>query len=148
MNYAKCFCAFCAQPVEFPIANVGDRVPCPGCGRKIPLRLPLLPLGEREAPRQGRPAGGRKVIGAVILAAVMVAIAGLLPQGQLPILLAIVFGGVIYFAPTIMAHGKRNSTAIFLLNLLLGWTFIGWVIALVWAATKDATASAVPISQK
>ena len=44
-----------------------------------------------------------------------------------------------YFLPTIIAccRGKKNSAAIFLLNLLLGWTFIGWVVALVWAACKD-----------
>lgn len=43
----------------------------------------------------------------------------------------------IYFLPAIMGNGKRNATAIFALNLLLGWTLIGWVIAAVWALTKD-----------
>ena len=45
----------------------------------------------------------------------------------------------IYFIPTLVAHSnkKDDTIAIFLLNLLLGWTFLGWVIALVWAATKD-----------
>ena len=41
---------------------------------------------------------------------------------------------IIYFLPGIIAIlQKRNkSTAIFILNLLLGWTIIGWVAALVW----------------
>jgi hypothetical protein len=45
----------------------------------------------------------------------------------------------IYFIPTFVASSnqKQNVGAIFLLNLFLGWTFIGWVIALVWAATKN-----------
>ena len=45
----------------------------------------------------------------------------------------------IYFIPTFVANSnqKDNATAIFLLNLFLGWTFVGWVVALVWAATKD-----------
>ena len=45
----------------------------------------------------------------------------------------------VYFFPTTIAvlNQKENATAVFLLNLLLGWTFVGWVIALVWAATKD-----------
>ncbi|MDD4923947.1 MAG: superinfection immunity protein [Dehalococcoidales bacterium] len=45
----------------------------------------------------------------------------------------------VYFLPTIVAvvRKKRNALAIFLLNFFLGWTFIGWVVALVWAATKD-----------
>ena len=45
----------------------------------------------------------------------------------------------IYFIPTIIAYSEKkvNSPAILILNLLLGWTFIGWVIALVWAIKKD-----------
>ena len=44
-----------------------------------------------------------------------------------------------YFLPSIIAlfRGKSNSTAIFMLNLFLGWTFIGWVVALIWAVSKD-----------
>jgi hypothetical protein len=49
-------------------------------------------------------------------------------------LLLIILG--IYFLPTIVAGRHHNSGAIFVLNLLLGWTFVGWVIALVWAFTK------------
>ena len=50
-----------------------------------------------------------------------------------------VFSLAIYFLPTIVAviRKKRNTLAIFLLNLFLGWPFIGWVAALVWAAVKD-----------
>ena len=33
-------------------------------------------------------------------------------------------------------RNKHNKLAIFALNLLLGWTFIGWVVALIWALTK------------
>lgn len=42
-----------------------------------------------------------------------------------------------YFLPTIVALARRhqNGLAIFVLNLLLGWTFIGWAIALIWAFT-------------
>ena len=45
----------------------------------------------------------------------------------------------IYFIPTLLALGskKDNFFAIMLLNLLLGWTLIGWFVALIWAATKD-----------
>jgi len=44
-----------------------------------------------------------------------------------------------YFVPTIIAvqDKKQNKTAIIALNVLAGWTFIGWVIALVWALTKE-----------
>ncbi len=38
----------------------------------------------------------------------------------------------IYFLPTLIAVARRthNATGIFLLNLFLGWTGIGWIIAL------------------
>lgn len=45
--------------------------------------------------------------------------------------------GFFYFLPTIVGWNKRNSAAIMTLNILLGWTFIGWVVALVWAMTHD-----------
>jgi hypothetical protein len=43
-----------------------------------------------------------------------------------------------YFLPTLNAAGKKhhNCAAIFLVNLLFGWTFFGWVIALIWSATN------------
>lgn len=43
---------------------------------------------------------------------------------------------VLYFIPTMVGWNHRNVTAIILLNIFLGWTFIGWVVALVWAASK------------
>lgn len=52
------------------------------------------------------------------------------------------FGFLIYFLPTIVAlvRHKRNTLSIFLLNLFLGWTLAGWIIALVWASTVDVPA--------
>jgi hypothetical protein len=49
-------------------------------------------------------------------------------------------GIVLYFLPAIIAFGrsKRDAGAIFVLNFFLGWTAIGWVIALVWALRQDA----------
>ena len=38
-----------------------------------------------------------------------------------------------YLLPSFIAIPKRNAAAIFALNLLLGWTLLGWVVALVWA---------------
>ena len=49
------------------------------------------------------------------------------------------FGFVFYFLPAIIAfaRSKRDAVSILVLNLLLGWTMIGWVIALVWALKQD-----------
>jgi hypothetical protein len=45
-----------------------------------------------------------------------------------------------YFIPTVVAacRGKRNTLAIFATNVLLGWTVIGWIAALIWSLTADA----------
>jgi hypothetical protein len=46
-------------------------------------------------------------------------------------------GAAVYFLPSVLGRKKRNRAAIFVLNLLAGWTFFGWVAALVWAMTKE-----------
>lgn len=45
-----------------------------------------------------------------------------------------------YFLPTIIAvlGKKTNAGGVFAVNLLLGWTLIGWIIALVWALASDS----------
>ncbi len=49
-------------------------------------------------------------------------------------------GTFLYFLPSFIAlvRGKRDTLAIFLLNLFLGWSVVGWIVALVWAAKHDA----------
>ena len=44
-----------------------------------------------------------------------------------------------YFLPTLIAvsSNKRNRLAIFMLNLLAGWTIIGWVGVFIWSLLKD-----------
>ena len=44
-----------------------------------------------------------------------------------------------YFLPTFIAVIRRKSSAagVFFLNLFLGWTFIGWVGALIWSLSAD-----------
>jgi hypothetical protein len=44
---------------------------------------------------------------------------------------------VMYFLPSILGHNKRNAAGIFLVNFFLGWTIVGWVVALFWACTAD-----------
>lgn len=48
-------------------------------------------------------------------------------------------GLLVYMAPGWIAEvrNKRNFNSIAVLNIFLGWTFIGWVAALVWALMKD-----------
>lgn len=53
------------------------------------------------------------------------------------ILVLLVF--IAYFFPAILAFSRshHNATAIAVLNVFLGWTLIGWVLALVWAVTNS-----------
>jgi T4 superinfection immunity protein len=46
----------------------------------------------------------------------------------------------LYFLPSLIAGGRhlREHTTITLLNLFLGWTFIGWIVALIWAIAAPA----------
>lgn len=49
------------------------------------------------------------------------------------------FSLLLYFLPTIaaLARSKRDTLSIFLLNFFLGWSVIGWVVALVWALKQE-----------
>lgn len=56
------------------------------------------------------------------------------------VFIVISLGIIFYFLPTIFASAREhhNSTALFLANLFLGWTFIGWVGCLIWAFTNKS----------
>ncbi|GEM_PF-1974050 len=44
-----------------------------------------------------------------------------------------------YMIPSIVAYRRwhRSYKAIIALNILLGWTFLGWVVCLVWSLSGD-----------
>ena len=49
--------------------------------------------------------------------------------------LLLVFIFPLYFLPAIIAKSRKHpsTTGIFVLNLLLGWTVLGWIGGLIWA---------------
>jgi hypothetical protein len=53
-----------------------------------------------------------------------------------------VFIGVllIYFAPSIIASGRnaKSVAGIAILNIFLGWTFLGWLGALIWSVSGES----------
>jgi cytochrome c biogenesis protein CcdA len=64
--------------------------------------------------------------------------------------LILIFIGIpLYFLPSIVAMKRdhHQTMAIAVLNFFTGWTFIGWVAALVWACTQvhGTTAKRQPI---
>jgi len=58
--------------------------------------------------------------------------------------------GFFYFLPSIIAlfRGKKNGIAIMALNLFLGCTVVGWVVALVWSLSADAKPHTVVVNQQ
>jgi hypothetical protein len=43
----------------------------------------------------------------------------------------------LYFLPSIIGFKKKNHLSILLLNIFLGWSIIGWVVALIWAVAEE-----------
>lgn len=74
-------------------------------------------------------------------------VAGLAAASVLVFVILVAVGLGIYFLPTILGWKKQNRNAILALNLLLGITGIGWIVALVWALSKDAQPTVVVVPE-
>ena len=55
-------------------------------------------------------------------------------------------GIVLYLLPALLAEHRKCKAAagIVIVNLFLGWTFIGWIVALAWAACGEKKLAADP----
>jgi hypothetical protein len=44
---------------------------------------------------------------------------------------------LVYFLPSLIAYNRKPSNwlGVFALNIFLGWSFLGWVIAIIWACS-------------
>jgi hypothetical protein len=58
--------------------------------------------------------------------------------------LTIVAVVLVYFLPAMVAISRNhlNAMAIFLANLLLGWTVLGWIFAFIWSFTNNPLTAA------
>ena len=61
-------------------------------------------------------------------------------------LVVLVVLAVLYFLPTIIAadRGVTNTGSVIVVNVFLGWTVIGWVVALAMAARSVPPKSLTP----
>ena len=57
---------------------------------------------------------------------------------------------IVYFIPNWIASARKhhNANAIFVTNLLLGWTALGWTAALIWSLTAVKTEAAENIERQ
>jgi Superinfection immunity protein len=158
---SKCDCQQCSFPIEFEASEfvktgetsyriLGQEVTCPHCQQptSIYLRRPEFQVSPSAASRKPNTSIWTIIIGGVVSFSLLIFLLVQIHQnpgsasdvGEYAIDFAVgIIGLLIYFTPSISAalRGKKNAFAIFMLNFLLGWTFIGWVIAMVWACTKD-----------
>lgn len=60
-----------------------------------------------------------------------------------------VFAVLLYMLPAFVAAGRRckAEAGIAIVNIFLGWTFIGWVVALAWAAVGEVKPALATIKQ-
>jgi len=54
----------------------------------------------------------------------------------------VVLSLAVYFLPSFVAWKKQRQDAIIVLNLLLGWTVLGWIGALIWAMCEKPVQTA------
>ena len=63
---------------------------------------------------------------------------GPIPPMEIAERILLVVGAIIYFVPTGLAWWMhvKSTRAIFYVNLVFGWTIIGWIVALMWAMSE------------
>ena len=51
----------------------------------------------------------------------------------------VIFGGLIYWLPTMVAFGRgsEGSLGVLAVNFLFGWTVLGWLGAFIWAIASS-----------
>ncbi|MCC3701384.1 superinfection immunity protein [Rouxiella badensis] len=67
----------------------------------------------------------------------------LMSTGEMLVPVAVILCVAMYFLPFLIADHRKHKKlpVIFGVNLLLGWTVIGWAVAMVWAFSTPENAS-------
>ena len=123
----------CGQNIEFSAEDAGRAARCPTCQSDILLQA------EPEVPPKRYRLNFRRLLTLLIWTVGLFAAGTILIVAPQVIIAPamLLFAAAVYFLPSFVGRHKRNAQAIAVLNLLLGWTIIGWIIALVWACTLD-----------
>jgi Superinfection immunity protein len=151
-------CPRCGKWWDIPAGHEPDR--CPRCSRPefehaAPPALPI-PSASEDAQRvmlrgeRQRQAGSAKRALAIFGALIVLAVVGIASSnvtkpspskpssifaGSPAELFICIFVLPIYFAPSVIAirRGHPNVAPIVVINVLLGWTLVGYVAALAWS---------------
>ncbi len=116
-------CRFCGETVKYVA------VLCWRCKSDLSVKPGRTLLANSVAIS----AGFIFLVGFVIMPMLLMCI--LSPMAGLCTLVACILFAPLYFVPALVAliAGKRHQLPIFLLNVCLGWTILGWVGSLIWA---------------
>jgi hypothetical protein len=91
------------------------------------------------------------ILAAICLLICFAATAGGTSGGSAFAMTFLVFiAALIYFIPSFIAIEREhtNTTAIVVVNVLVGWTLIGWVGSLVWALVRDRSAELLATQER
>jgi Superinfection immunity protein len=71
----------------------------------------------------------------------------MLALGEVETVAGVAISGFLYFVPTVIAVGRNapNALSVFGVNLLLGWTGIGWLVALFMSVGSDERSKPGPV---
>ena len=63
---------------------------------------------------------------------------GPIPLMEIAERILLVIGAIVYFVPTILAWWMhvKSTRAIFYVNLVFGWTIVGWIVAMMWVMAE------------
>lgn len=71
-----------------------------------------------------------------------------IPPMEIAERILLIVGAILYFVPTVIAWrlGVKSVQSIFYVNLILGWTIVGWVFAMIWVMTERNELPTNPLS--
>jgi hypothetical protein len=73
---------------------------------------------------------------------------GFIPPVEIAERILLIVGAILYFVPTVIAWrlGVKSVQSIFYVNLIFGWTIVGWVFAMIWVMTERNELPTNPLS--